>query len=241
MLGVAFALCAGVIRHCVVQVRILLLDFQIQVHPVLDQLLEWNEAYPEWLWFPPSAALIVVAVWFSSGRASAMEFRGPERLLLLLPGLRSVIRDMRFYTLTRMLSLLIEKQVPLPDALLVAGATCGSLDLDQACRRTAEQVRNGTASGVLPGSRWRRGELPPLLHACLKQTADDGDRFLIRLKAITEHYRTRLEFNTAWLTTVLPLVLLVTVAGGAVLLYVCSVYWPIIELYRKMSSASGLL
>lgn len=236
ILTLAYALFALVVRHGLIQIRAMILDFQISVHPVLEQLMQWNETHPEWLWFPPAAALIVVTVWLGSGRAAAMEFRGPERLLLLLPGISGVIRDMRFYTLTRMLSLLIEKQVPLPDALLVAGSTCGSDDLDRACRQTAEQVRNGTASGILPGSRWRRGQLPPLLRACLQQTATDGDRFHIRLKAITEHYRTRLEFNTAWLTAVLPCLLLVIIGGGTVLLYASSVFWPVIEIYRSASA-----
>lgn len=233
----AWALFAIVIQHALSRVFISAQQLGISLHPVLTQLLQWNMSWSGWVWLFPVPFVVLLGWWVMSGRASSMVFRGPERLLLLLPGVRSLVRDLRFYTLTRMLSLLVEKQVPLPDALLLAGAASGSHDLDTVCQQSAESIRRGNPAGTVSGAKWRRGQLPPLLHVCLGQTAKDESRLLIRLRAVAEHYRERLRLSVLWLKMVLPVALFVVIGGGAVVLYATTVFWPVIEIYRRLSDA----
>lgn len=238
ILTVAWALFALVIQHALSRVLMSSRQLEIALHPVLHQLLQWNADYPQWIWTGPALAAGVIAFWVYSGRASSMAFRGPERLLLLLPGVGTLVRDLRFYTLSRMLTLLIERQVTLPEALLLAGSSCGSDSLRVACRDTARQIENGIPDALLSGDIWRRGRLPPLLQTCLRHTTSDGGRFLLRLQAVTEHYHERLRFNTIWLKTILPVALFVVLGGGAVVMYATAVFWPVIEIYQNLGNAA---
>lgn len=235
ILVIAWGFCALILQQGLTRIYVATQQLDIQLHPVLDHLLWFNSSYPEWLLVLPLAGAIIVGQWLITGRGGAMAFRGPERSLLWLPGVGGLIRDLRFYTLTRMLSLLVERHVPLPEALLMAGGSCGSDALENACRRIAAQVENGLTDGIISSRRWSEGQLPPLLFACLRETGTDERRFVIRLSAVAEFYRSRLEFNVTWLRVVMPVVMFLLIGGGTVLLYSLAVFWPVVEVYRSLS------
>ena len=134
-----------------------------------------------------------------------------------------------------MLNLLISRQVTLSEALLMAGSSCGSDELDAACRTEANLIEIGSPLTIESGSRWKPGSLPPLLKACLQQTGRDEQRLGIRLQAVAEFYRSRLEFNTTWLRAVMPIVLFLLIGGGTILVYAMAVFWPVVEVYRSLS------
>ncbi|MFM7867983.1 MAG: hypothetical protein ACKPHU_27535, partial [Planctomycetaceae bacterium] len=117
----------------------------------LLRFLLWNRDYSWWVFVPAGMFAGVLLLWLISGRAASLRFRGPERLLLLLPGLGKIVEDLQNYTLTRMLSLLLQHELALPEALTLAGAAAGSVRLERACRGLASEVSQGqTAAG--PGS-----------------------------------------------------------------------------------------
>ena len=235
LLGMAWCLFSSFVFVSLNRIYFAATDLGVALHPVLDMCLGTLFEYPGIMMVVPGLGAALLLFWMLSGRASSMAFRGPERILLLLPGVGGLVRDMRFYTLTRMLALLVEKQLPLNEALIVAGASCGSAGLDTACQKAAEQVTQGNPSGLVMGKQWQPGQLPPLLQVCLKQTATDGNRLILRLRAIAQHYRARMDFNSAWLRIVMPVILFVVIAGGTTLLYAASVFWPVIEIYRSLS------
>lgn len=234
VLIVAWSLFALVVQHTLSRIFAATQQLDIPLHPVLTRCLQFQEAHAAWLWLIPLLLLLLAGFWLLSGRAASMAFRGPERLLLLLPGVGTLLRDLQFYTVSRMLSLLTDRQLPLPDALILAGSSCGSLPLETACRQLAEQVRNGQPDHSQE-VRWRRSQLPPLLQACLLQPLTEAGRFSLRLKAVTDFYRERLQFNTTWIRTVLPVALFLVIGGGAVLIYVTAVFWPVVEIYRRLA------
>ncbi|MCA9033946.1 MAG: type II secretion system F family protein [Planctomycetaceae bacterium] len=238
VLALAWGMFAVFTRLSLVRIYSAAMDLGVEFHPVLDRFIEIVVDYPEIMFLVPLAFLLLWGGWVISGRASSMAFRGPERLLLLCPGVGGLVRDMRFYTLTRILGIMIEKQMPLPDALVLAGAACGSANLDQACQKAAEKIFNGDATGLSVNSRWKRGQMPPLLQACLKQASSNADRLSLRLSAIAQHYRTRLDFNSAWIRVVMPIAIFLVVAGGSVVLYSASIFWPVVEIYQQLASLS---
>jgi type II secretory pathway component PulF len=234
ILMIGWGLFVLVMNQALVHILEAIQQLEISVPDNLLTLLQWNRDYPEWTLVAPAIAVVFVGFWLASGRASAMAFRGPERILLLIPGVRSLIRDLQFYTLSRMLSLLVEKQLPLDESLELAGASCGAAHLDSACHKAAEAVRLGHISGVTPGSSWRKGRMPPLLQACLHHASGDADRFLLRLNSVTQFYLNRLSFNAAWLRTTMPSVALVLIAGGTLLAYSLMLFWPLTEIYNNL-------
>ena len=215
-----------------------ILSWDLHVNTVLMTLLEWNKAAPWWTYVVPVSLLMLVGFWIVSGRAATMAFRGPEKIFLLLPGVRPLVRDLQNYTLTRMLSLLADRGLTLPDALTLAGGASGSAKLERACNEVSAKIRSGdgiSSSNAANGPQaYRRYALPPLLDVCLQQVQYSEDRLVLRLRTIADFYRNRLERNFAWLRLLMPFVMFVVVAGGCALFYSVMVFWPAAELYRHL-------
>jgi general secretion pathway protein F len=201
------------------------------ISPTLTWLLEQNASHPAWVVLPGLSILLVLAVWHLSGRASAMAFRGPEKLLFLLPGIRMQVQYLQSYTLSRMLALLTSHQIPFPVSLRLAGAASGSASLERACWRMAEEATAGTAAS---GSDTVTA-LPPLLACCLRQT-DRNERVLReRLQSTASYYRQQFEHGQILLQFLLPTVLFLTFTAGSVLTVALAVFWPVVELYNGLS------
>ena len=244
IVAVAGLLLLLVVQHTLIEFLNTVRSWQMQINPWLLSILEWNERAPWWTLLIPLAGLLLIVLWTLSGRAAAMAFKGPERLLLLLPGVSALVRDLQYYTLTRMLSLLTERGIPLQDALCLAGGASGSVRLDRACRELASQVQRGHSlsdarGGVSPEGRaaMEGGPgLPSLLRVCLKQIEQSEARMVHRLRSVADFYRNRLERNSAWLKLLMPIAMFIVIGGGCVLLYAAMVFWPVSEMYRNLGN-----
>jgi len=200
---------------------------------IVFQVYALDVQYPWWPWILPSFLLVLIVFRTVAGQPQQTSFQGPGRLLLLIPGTTTLLRDIQFYTLTRLVGQLTERQLPLPDALTLAGCSVGNRDLDVACQLEAERVRRGQPA-ELPRGLWQPGELPPLLHACL--SAPSGEIPISeQLHGVADHYRRRLAMNLAWMHHVVPSLLLLLLGGGIALCYSFVVMWPISQLYQSLS------
>ncbi len=210
-------------------------SWQLNVNWLLLQLLQWNKAAPWWTYILPVGLMLLTGFWMLSGRAASMAFQGPEKIFLLLPGVRPLVRDLQNYTLTRMLSLLTDRGIALPEALSLAGGASGSARLEKACHELSRNISNGLNfdATVAPGKR-RPYSLPPLLDVCLQQVQHSEDRLVLRLRSVADFYRNRLERNLAWVRLLMPVAMFIVVAGGCALLYSAMVFWPAAELYRHL-------
>lgn len=208
----------------------------VQPGTALMWLLRLNSDYPWWVFVFPAVLGFLLIYWMTSGRTARVSFRGPERLLLCLPGLGAMAGDLQSYNLTRMLWLLLQHELPLADALLLAGAACGTPRLERACSGLAREVSQGRATCDSESSS--SVGLPPLLRVSLLQTAGQEDRLVLRLQATAGFYRQRFERSLLWLRLLMPAVLLVVIGGGCVLGYSLLVFWPVLELFQGLSVAT---
>jgi general secretion pathway protein F len=211
----------------------MLVDLGSDIPSVFYWMYAADQRYPAWPWILPCALIVVLVIWMLDGRNGQAAFRGPGRILLLIPGVSALLRDIRFYTLTRMLCLLIERQLPLPDALMISGCCVGDSHLEQACRTEVIATRRGNHS-ALPTGVWRRGQLPPLLHACLAHKAANERVFADRLRGVAGHYQGRIWLSLSWLQHVIPPLLLVAIGGSTVAIYGLVLMYPVGELYRSL-------
>ncbi len=234
ILAVAWVLVFLVIQRTLTEVYTVGRHLDIPFHPVLETCLRINYESP-WIWYIfPAVCVVLFIIWLGSNRTSTLVFRGPELLLLLLPGVWSVIRDLRFYTMSRILSLLVDRAVPLPDALRLAGAVSGSGRLDRASDKAAACIERGDIAALKQNHVWRSGELPPLLAACLSNSALNENQLKLRLQGATDLYHNRLEAGLMWVRSVLPVCIFLVVCGGTLTCYAASVFWPVIEIYNSL-------
>lgn len=205
----------------------------VQPGALLMSFLLFNRGNPWWVFVPAGLFAGLIVLWIFSGRSTALSFRGPERLLLLLPGLSRIVEDLQNYTLTRMLWLLLQHEMSLTDALPLAGAVSGSGRLQRACLGLAMEVSEG---GQLSSSGSSAvAHLPPLLRASLVQTVGQERRLAIRLQATAGFYRQRFERGVLWMRLLMPAVLLFVVGGGCALGYGLLMFWPVLELYQGLT------
>lgn len=225
VLMVACLLFSLFVSRYLASIRFLLTDFRLE-QTALFQLVQWNKAWPWWPMVAPAIGLLILVVWFVSGRAATLSFRGLERLLLVLPGVSGLIRNLHRMTFGRILSLMVDRSVPLPDALVLAGNSCGDAEIAAASSVAAEQIRLGRGPLAESGS-----ELPPMFAACLDSATVTEQQLKVRLPAITAFYERRIQIGMSWLGSVIPVLMLVVIGGGAVALYAVSVFWPMTQLF----------
>ena len=235
ILATALVLFVVFIRRFLREVFYLTEDHGIQSSPAFRAALEFDAAY--W-WWPVSflvAGALLVLYWLVSGRAGSMAFRGPERLFFIVPGVRRMVTELRFYSLTRMLTLMIHRELPLWESLELAGACTGNSDLDNACQRLSDEVKKGELPAAQTDRVWQSGEMPPLLMVGLQQTGLNESQFRERLNGISGYYRRRLHSSLLWLKTVVPIAMFLIIGGGTVLVYGMFVFWPVTELYQSLA------
>ena len=222
------------IRHFLASVRRMFDDPDTSPSEWFLWMADFDQQYWWWPLLFPACAAVALIVWVASGRAASLTFRGPERIMFLVPGVRGLVRDLHFYNLSRMLSLMIERETPLPDALQLAGACSGSRSLDQACQAAAKRIQHGDIPAIGRDEDWQPGAMPPMLMTCLRQATQHEEQLNNRLGSVTGYYRRRLDTSVAWLRNIVPVVMFVVVGGGTVLLFGLSVFWPISEIYRNL-------
>lgn len=154
-----------------------------------------------WL-FPPVLLLLVAGTWWARGRWRAdNEFRiAADRRLHGMPLYRSfhsVLANIRF---TRTMSMLLNSDVPLLEALEQSGRACGSPWIEHLIEQESDAVRHGTAlsdaisrvpplSGTLPG--WIRageasGDLQGMLAHAANRSQKIWDRWITRSMTLVE-------------------------------------------------------
>ncbi len=204
-------------------------DFGVQISPLLAQLIELSRILRSWnglylLSLPVIMAIGIVVYCF------ALPAKTRQRLWCGLPIIGSMYRLTSLSELARLLAVMLESQVPLPQALSWSGGGINDADLQDCCSQIAARLRQGedaiTAAGRVRG-------LPSHLEQMLRFAAHGGSggpplRSMARL----------LELRAKSLSlAAMPLMepLLLTAAVVSVVAYVLTVFPPLIKLLNDLS------
>jgi type II secretory pathway component PulF len=188
------------------------------------------------LWGPlvPLIVLAGALAWWAMGRA-----RGLDAVSALgwVPWLGSVLRDARAANFASWLSLLIEHDVPLPEALELAGRASGDRALDGAARDWAAAARRGEPMESVTGTARGRGARPLLRWLLSGSVADRGAgrRLAGSLAQASRTYRARAVRKAEEMATVLPSTLLLVIGGMTALLYTLLLVAPWTKLLQALA------
>lgn len=209
-------------------------SFSPALKTVVATFLDWNRQFPNWPLVIPAAVLAFIVVPFFLRRSGIVGLRGPEKLLLLIPGVRSVMTSLQFFHTSRVLSLLIQNNIPLPDALAISGACSERAGLNSAFRKAAADLANGKLSDGRIDGMWKSGQLPPLIAVALKDSNGSEQQLKLTLSGVTAHYQRRLESGMLILRQYVPIGLTVFLGGTTVLVYAIIVFWPVFSFYTSI-------
>ncbi len=197
----------------------------------LRALVVLNDWLPLW---GPLVPLAVAGAWFWWNRAaqSALEGNGQWTAFgaVWLPG----VSDQLQANFAELVALLVEQETPLPEALELAGAAAGSEPLAQGTQAAALSLRAGQpveqAVAATPS-------LPPLVRELLVSAGTDQAALVGGLREAARIFRQRALRKATRFKLLVPLLAVVFVGGTAVLVYVLSVFVPLVELLRGFVAA----
>jgi general secretion pathway protein F len=173
-------------------------------------------------WF---VTICIGGIWlYRSSRATAITDRG----LRGLPNVARILHVCRMATFADVLAMMIEQQVALDEAVVLAAEASGDRILVQASGTIAERIRGGERTAPLPKG------FPPLLGWLINS---DTQRFHLAksLRQTADSYRRRAMNMGNWLTIYLPILLSAGVGGTIAMLYVLIVMAPFYNLLYQLS------
>ena len=148
-----------------------------------------------------------------------------DKLVLSLPVIGRLIRDLNAARFARTMSGLLSSNVPALQALSIAGNTLGNVILKDAINNVREQVKGGSAVG---NSLKSTGVFPPLMGHMISAGESSGD--LSEMFDISANYLENEFERSAQIMLSLLEPMIIILLGGMVLLIVAAIFMPILRL-----------
>lgn len=176
----------------------------------LDALVTLGHWAAWWApWPPVLAGLLLLGVWVRSGRFSVWGDRSPFRGW---PTLGRMFETGRLAAFADILGVLIEQELPLDEALVLAADASGGRGLRASSRKLAERIRAG---GTIDVAQFHGTSFPPTV-AWLLAGGSSPSELAKSLAHTAERYRTQARRTGDWLTVYLPIVLAAGLGGTSV-------------------------
>lgn len=199
--------------------------------PMLQLLFDLRDTVQYWWWIAPAIVVLLIIQWWRTSRARLLDLSEPYRGLNWIPGIGSVGRNHRIASFCRLLAGLLESEVPLEEASLIAADATGDRELLQSARTLSNALLQGETT---PETDSLRPGMPPFLAWLLVQQTDA--RTLIRnLRQAAAMYSRRARQMTDWVQLFFPVLAGAGIGGTVVLVYALTLFLPFIELLDLLS------
>jgi general secretion pathway protein F len=185
-----------------------------------------------WAPIPPILVAALLAGWLrsKSRRATTGESRG--RLLGWLPGVSQIVFQQRAARFAGSLAELLDSQVPLREALVIAGDSSGAANLMEGAKLLAAAVQDGP----LPDDDGPIAlRFPPFLRWALWHSDTSTGR-VRALQIAARMYSEASQRRGERLQTFAPMVALVLLAGTVTLLYGLALFVPVVEMLVELAA-----
>ena len=185
------------------------------------------------IWGPGGPLLLIVGLgiwWYVSRRSGGTDPRLSRFRLGWIPAAKRIALLNQQATFAETLATLIENQVPLSEALCLAGNTTGSAALADC----SQQLSTAIESGETPAKAVANVHGFPPLVVWLLQSAPTMESLVKGLRHASETYLERGEDLSRWLTITLPVLLTLLLGGTAVLCYSLAVLLPWFQTMQRI-------
>lgn len=233
VLMMAYGLFLFVVNYIIPKLRVVVLvDMGLN-----NQALEFANGLGKWAmrlwWAVPVLVLLFLIWWWWTGRKGVLSDDGtPAGLARFCPGVRRVSKLYQASRFADLMALLLEHDVPLPEAIVLAAETSG----DPAMRDAAHRVADATARGIeLPSTVPASSGFSPFLHWLITRR-EEQKGLVASLRAAADMYCRRAILVTDWIQIVFPILAAVIIGGGATLAYTLTLFIPLTELLESLAS-----
>jgi type II secretory pathway component PulF len=232
VLSLAYALFLGLVMEVIPRFIGAFESLGIEIIKPL-RWLEWvGELAPYWWPVWPLLLLLLAITWWRSGAAASFQ-TSSWSLIRVFPWMRSMLSDYESAGFAELASLLLEHNVPLPQAVLLSAEATGNAAMIDGARRLAGAVERGEPAGEalreVPSGSFR-----PLLRWALAAGQDQGS-LVESLRNLAPMYRKRGAFQADKLQLFLPTVLMIVIGASATLLYALTLFLPLAGMLRGLA------
>ncbi len=176
------------------------------------------------LLLPVVVLLIASRLWPGARRVSA-------RILYRLPLIGTLVRSARLASFAELLAILVEYEVPMPEAFRTAGLACPDPIMASRAVLVAEDLEQGS---TLAGSLTGRGLVPAWMAWMTGQGARHG-KLDDALRQVANVYRRQVDSRVAILRSILPSFIIILVACALMVVFILSVFAPLYQLLEGLS------
>ncbi|QDU17912.1 Type II secretion system protein F [Gimesia maris] len=217
--------------------------FDLQNTPLMELVSKFFSFYQSWFLIVPLLLLILIISW----KASRFTFLGTREQNTSLsrsvfsiiaygwiPGYQKLILEMNYSTFTKMVSILLSYHVPLHESLVLAAESTGNSKLITESKLLSAKLKHGSS---LPDVVRNSDFYPSFIKKMLIKNVHQNH--LVRIfSEMSRVYKTRVSNRIDWAKRIIPVSLLVLIAGGITACYAIIVFLPFIELLKMLGSPS---
>jgi general secretion pathway protein F len=186
--------------------------------------------------FPPLVVAALAAIWWlRTRRAMMVDMGAAGRWLSCIPVAGAVVRHAKAASLAEILGLLVEHDVPLGEAIVLA-AECTA---DRRLLRSAREVSTRMALGTLVDSDWKHLDGFPPLVCWIIASGGRQQTLTAMARHVADTYRRRALRDSQWLRDYLPMWLIIFVGGLVAGLYALMLFVPFTQLMEALSGPTG--
>jgi len=183
----------------------------------------------------PLVPVFVIALgslwWHQASRASLVQPHSRRLLLEWIPWMGPMLRSFRISAFADILALLVENEVPLPEAIRLAAEATGDTRMIDASQAMAAALQRGEKFNDVHNEPCL---FPPLL-SWLMSAGHERSSLLPGLRHAADAYHRRAVHQAETARVFLPVLLTVVIGGGALLVYALMVFVPWITLLHALA------
>jgi type II secretory pathway component PulF len=179
----------------------------------------------------PLAAVVFLIFAWGMMRLTDRGRRAWARIVYAVPVVGTLIRSARLAAFAELMAVLVEFELPLPEAFRLAGAA--SSDPLMAAR--ADMIHGRLSQGTPLGMALRGLGLLPEWVSWMAGAGEQRGALAPALRQIAALYRRQVEARSAILRSVLPAFMIIATAGVLVATFALSVMLPMIRLLEGLS------
>jgi type IV pilus assembly protein PilC len=182
--------------------------------------------HPLYVLLPAVGILLGLFVLWEAMRSTARGKLILARVIYAVPIIGTLIRSARLAAFAELLAVLVEYELPLPEAFRLAGDASS----DPIMARQAHEIHHWLDQGVALGSALRGRGLLPEWVAWMTGAGEQRGALAPTLRQIAALYRQQVEARAALLRSVLPAFMIIATAGVLTAAFAFTVMLPMIGL-----------
>ncbi|WP_298867597.1 type II secretion system F family protein [uncultured Gimesia sp.] len=217
--------------------------FNLERTSLMQSVYNVLEFYQNWYFLIPLFFLLLVISWkvsrssFLIPREQHESLSGKFFLTIAygwIPGYRTLFREMNYSTFAEMAGMLLSYDVPLHESLTLAAESTGNTNLIADSRSLSSQLEKGVS--LQEGMKSCK-QFPTFIKTMMMEKTHQN--YLTNIMSeIARVYRIRVLNRLDWIKKIIPVGLLVFVAGGITACYAIIIFLPFVEILKMLGSPS---